>query len=163
MGRTLYVSNRSDGMAHSTPEQMFGPDGTVQSARVILDRDSGRSKGFGFVEMSSAGEAQAAIAALNGKEVDERALTVNEAKPRERGGGGTSATSRRRTLSTDASVAPSRSGLHGVVRRSSNPPSRARVPLWPRRAHRARYLGSSSLTSPIKSREVWLEQAWPAC
>ena len=68
---------------------MFEPHGTVQSAQVILDRDTGRSKGFGFVEMGSDQEAQAAIAALSGKEVDGRQLTVNEAKPREdRGGGG---------------------------------------------------------------------------
>src|SRR3984957_15271128 len=68
---------------------MFAAYGTVQSAQVIMDRDTGRSKGFGFVEMSSGAEAQAAIDALNGKEVDGRQLTVNEARPREdRGGGG---------------------------------------------------------------------------
>jgi RNA recognition motif-containing protein len=60
----------------------------VQSAQVIVDRDTGRSKGFGFVEMASDAEAQAAIAALNGKEVDGRALTVNEARPKTEGGGG---------------------------------------------------------------------------
>ena len=252
MGKTLDVSNLGDGMAHGTLEQMFGPYGTVRSARVIMDWDTGLSKGFGFVEMSSAGEAQAANAALNRKEVDGRALTVNEARPREGGGGGTAATasavfstgllmgffglmlrpgptctrsgsvpapppnlrdtpgpltagaacgesatgmvdtsvhawsagtrrfspawvmsyppgckpcatSRRRTPSTDASVASSRSGLDGVFRRSSNPSSRAWVPLWPQLAHGARYLRSSSLTAPIKSREVWHEQAWPAC
>ena len=68
---------------------MFGELGTVQSANLIEDRETGRSRGFGFVEMSSKEEAQAAIAALDGKEVDGRALTVNEAKPREdRGGSG---------------------------------------------------------------------------
>ena len=68
---------------------MFSQHGTVQSAEVIPDRDSGRSKGFGFVQMGSDEEAQAAIAALNGQQQDGRALTVNEAKPREdRGGGG---------------------------------------------------------------------------
>src|SRR4030042_4877665 len=68
---------------------MFEEFGTVQSAQVIMDRESGRSKGFGFVEMGSDQEAQAAINALNGKDIDGRALTVNEAKPREdRGGGG---------------------------------------------------------------------------
>src|SRR2546423_15475094 len=68
---------------------MFAPHGTVQSAQVIMDRDTGRSKGFGFVEMSSSNEETAAINALNGKEVDGRQLTVNEARPREdRGGGG---------------------------------------------------------------------------
>jgi RNA recognition motif-containing protein len=75
----------------STLEAMFAPHGTVQSAQVIMDRDTGRSKGFGFVEMGSSQEAQAAIDALNGKEMDGRKLTVNEARPREErrpGGGG---------------------------------------------------------------------------
>jgi len=68
---------------------MFSPHGTVQSAEVVADRDTGRSKGFGFVEMGSEAEAQAAIAALNGQDNGGRALTVNEARPREdRGGGG---------------------------------------------------------------------------
>ena len=68
---------------------MFGELGTVQSANLIEDRETGRSRGFGFVEMSSKEEAAAAISTLNGKEVDGRALTVNEAKPREdRGGSG---------------------------------------------------------------------------
>src|SRR5207247_2981267 len=67
----------------------FSPHGTVQSAEVVTDRDTGRSKGFGFVEMGSDAEAQAAIAALNGQDNGGRALTVNEARPREdRGGGG---------------------------------------------------------------------------
>jgi RNA recognition motif-containing protein len=70
-------------------ERLFGAHGTVQSAQVIMDRDTGRSKGFGFVEMGSDQEAQTAIAALGGKDVGGRSLTVNEAKPREdRGGGG---------------------------------------------------------------------------
>jgi RNA recognition motif-containing protein len=89
MGKKLYVGNLTYGVTDSTLEQMFAPHGTVQSAQVIMDRDTGRSKGFGFVEMGSDQEAQAAIRAMNGKEVDGRALTVNEAKPREdRGGGG---------------------------------------------------------------------------
>jgi RNA recognition motif-containing protein len=68
---------------------MFSSHGTVQSAEVVADRDTGRSKGFGFVEMGSEAEAQAAIAALNGQDNGGRALTVNEARPREdRGGGG---------------------------------------------------------------------------
>ena len=70
-------------------EQLFTAHGTVESAQIITDRDTGRSKGFGFVEMSSDAEAQAAIAALNGQEHGGRALTVNEAKPKEnRSGGG---------------------------------------------------------------------------
>jgi RNA recognition motif-containing protein len=89
MGRKLYVGNLTYGTTDSTLEQLFAAHGTVQSAQVIMDRDTGRSKGFGFVEMGSDQEAQAAIAAMNGKEVDGRALTVNEARPREdRGGGG---------------------------------------------------------------------------
>src|SRR5262249_23279919 len=73
----------------STLEQMFAPYGTVQSAQVITDRDTGRSKGFGFVEMSSDAEAQAAIAALNGTEKDGRTLTGKEARPKtDRGGAG---------------------------------------------------------------------------
>src|SRR4051794_15615610 len=88
MGRKLYVGNLTYGVTDSALEQMFAPHGTVESAQVIMDRDTGRSKGFGFVEMKSDPEAQAAIAALNGKEVDGRALTVNEAKPREDRGGG---------------------------------------------------------------------------
>src|SRR5881398_2889894 len=88
MGKKLYVGNLTYGVTDSTLEQMFAAHGTVQSAQVIMDRDTGRSKGFGFVEMGSDQEAQAAIAALNGKESGGRSLTVNEARPREGGGGG---------------------------------------------------------------------------
>jgi RNA recognition motif-containing protein len=88
MGRKLYVGNLAYGVTDSDLQQMFGAHGTVQSAQVIMDRDTGRSKGFGFVEMGSDQEAQAAIAALSGKEVDGRTLTVNEARPKEGGGGG---------------------------------------------------------------------------
>ena len=88
MGKKLYVGNLAYGVTDSDLQQMFEPYGTVQSAQVIMDRDTGRSKGFGFVEMGSDQEAQAAIAALNGKEVDGRSLTVNEARPKTEGGGG---------------------------------------------------------------------------
>jgi RNA recognition motif-containing protein len=91
MGSKLYVGNLSYSVSNSDLEQLFGQHGSVQSAEVINDRDTGRSKGFGFVLMGTDAEAQAAIAALNGKDHDGRALTVNEAKPREdrpRGGGG---------------------------------------------------------------------------
>jgi RNA recognition motif-containing protein len=88
MGKKIYVGNLAYGVTDSDLEQLFGAHGTVQSAQVIMDRDTGRSKGFGFVEMGSDQEAQAAIAALSGKEVDGRALTVNEARPKEGGGGG---------------------------------------------------------------------------
>jgi len=92
MGTKIYVGNMSFDMDNMSLDEMFKPYGSVVSAQVIMDRDSGRSKGFGFVEMGSESEAQAAISALNGKEVNGRALTVNEAKPREdrprTGGGG---------------------------------------------------------------------------
>ncbi len=89
MGKKLYVGNLSYGVDSSELEQLFGPHGQVVSAQIINDRDTGRSKGFGFVEMGTDDEAQAAIAALNGQEHGGRALTVNEARPREeRGGGG---------------------------------------------------------------------------
>ncbi len=88
MGKKLYVGNLTYGVTDSALEQLFAEHGTVQSAQVIMDRDTGRSKGFGFVEMSSDQEAQKAIQALNGKEVEGRALTVNEARPKEGGGGG---------------------------------------------------------------------------
>ena len=87
MGRKLYVGNLAYGVSDSDLQQMFGAHGTVQSAQVIMDRDTGRSKGFGFVEMGSDQEAQAAIQALNGKESGGRALTVNEARPKTEGGG----------------------------------------------------------------------------
>ena len=82
MGKKLYVGNMGYDVSSSDLEQLFTPHGSVQSAEVINDRDTGRSKGFGFVEMGSDQEAQAAIAALNGKDHNGRALTVNEAKPR---------------------------------------------------------------------------------
>ena len=88
MGKKLYVGNLAYGVSDGDLEQMFAAHGTVQSAQIIMDRDTGRSKGFGFVEMGSDQEAQAAIAALNGKEVDGRRLTVNEARPKTEGGGG---------------------------------------------------------------------------
>ncbi|NLX23522.1 MAG: RNA-binding protein [Phycisphaerae bacterium] len=89
MGKKLYVGNLPYGVSSSDLESMFSAHGTVQSAEVISDRMTGRSKGFGFVEMASDDEAQAAISALNGQDQGGRPLTVNEAKPREnRSGGG---------------------------------------------------------------------------
>src|SRR5437867_12134689 len=88
MGRKLYVGNLGYGVTDSDLTAMFEPHGTVESAQVIMDRDTGRSKGFGFVEMKSDQEAQAAIAALNGQESGGRTLTVNEARPKSEGGGG---------------------------------------------------------------------------
>lgn len=86
MGRKLYVGNLAYSVTNTDLEQMFAVHGNVESAQVIMDRDTGRSKGFGFVEMKSDQEAQAATAALNGKDSGGRALTVNEAKPRTEGG-----------------------------------------------------------------------------
>ncbi|MCK4343316.1 MAG: RNA-binding protein [Phycisphaerae bacterium] len=88
MGKKLYVGNLGYDVSSSDLEQMFSPHGAVESAQVIDDRATGRSKGFGFVEMGSDAEAQAAISALNGQDHGGRALTVNEAKPREPRGGG---------------------------------------------------------------------------
>ena len=89
MSKKLYVGNLAYSMSSSDLEQLFGQFGTVQSAQVIQDRETGRSKGFGFVEMSSDAEAQAAIQGLNEQEHQGRPLAVNEARPREdRGGGG---------------------------------------------------------------------------
>lgn len=89
MATKLYVGNLAYGVTDADLETLFAPFGTVQSAQIIMDRDTGRSKGFGFVEMSSASEAQAAIDGLNGKDSGGRQLTVNEARPREeRSGGG---------------------------------------------------------------------------
>jgi RNA recognition motif-containing protein len=89
MSTKLYVGNLSFNTSAQDLETMFGESGTVQSASIIEDRETGRSRGFAFVEMSSAEEAKAAISSLDGKEVDGRNLKVNEAKPREdRGGSG---------------------------------------------------------------------------
>ena len=90
MAKKLYVGNLSYETTDNDLQNMFSPHGMVQSAQVIMDRDTGRSKGFGFVEMNNGDEAQAAITALNGHENNGRALTVNEARPREDRGGGRS-------------------------------------------------------------------------
>lgn len=92
MGKKLYVGNLPYDTGDSKLQELFEEYGSVQSAQVIMDRETGRSKGFGFVEMGSDDEARAAINGMNGKEIGGRALTVNEARPREdrggRGGGG---------------------------------------------------------------------------
>ena len=89
MGRKLYVGNLTYEVTNNDLTKMFEPHGTVESAQIIMDRDTGRSKGFGFVEMKTDQEAQAAIAALNGTQLGGRTLNVNEARPKvERGGGG---------------------------------------------------------------------------
>ncbi len=88
MGKKLYVGNLPYSVRDSDLEDLFSPHGSVQSAQVIIERDTGRSKGFGFVEMSNDQEAQEAISALNGRDMEGRTLTVNEARPKEEGGGG---------------------------------------------------------------------------
>ena len=90
MGRKLYVGNLPYSASPQTLEAAFGQCGTVDTATVITDRDSGRSKGFGFVEMSSEAEAKKAIAELNGSDCEGRPMTVNEARPQQKrsGGGG---------------------------------------------------------------------------
>lgn len=88
MAKKLYVGNLPYSVDNAELEQMFAQYGQVQSAEVIIDRTSGRSKGFGFVEMASDAEAQAAIEALSGKDHGGRPLTVNEARPREPRSGG---------------------------------------------------------------------------
>ena len=102
MGAKLFVGNLSFDVANSDLEEMFAAHGSVRSAQIITDRDTGRSKGFGFVEMSADGEATAAISALNGRDFKGRPLTVNEARPREDrsssrsyGDGGSRSSSRR--------------------------------------------------------------------
>jgi RNA recognition motif-containing protein len=84
----LYVGNLSFGTTEDSLRQLFSAHGTVVSATIVMDRDTGRSRGFGFVEMSDAAQGQAAINAVNNTEVDGRKLTVNEAKPKPAGGGG---------------------------------------------------------------------------
>jgi RNA recognition motif-containing protein len=87
MGKKLYVGNLPYTMTDGELRGLFEPHGTVQSAQVIMDRDTGRSKGFGFVEMGTDAEAQAAIQALNSSDIQGRALTVNEARPKPESGG----------------------------------------------------------------------------
>ena len=88
MGNKLYVGNLAYGVRDEELQQAFAPFGTVSSAKVMMDRDTGRSKGFGFVEMGSDAEAQAAINGMNGQALDGRAIVVNEARPREERPGG---------------------------------------------------------------------------
>lgn len=82
MGNKLYVGNLPYSATDSSLSETFSPCGTVQSAKIIMDRDTGRSKGFGFVEMSTSAEAESAISKFNGADWDGRAMTVNEAKPK---------------------------------------------------------------------------------
>ncbi|MBI4405801.1 MAG: RNA-binding protein [Deltaproteobacteria bacterium] len=88
MGKKIYIGNLPFSVTENSLNELFNQHGTVDSCRLITDRDSGRSKGFGFVEMASDEEADAAISALNGKEHEGRALTVNEARPEATRSGG---------------------------------------------------------------------------
>ena len=93
----IYVGNLSFSCTEDSLRDLFTPYGEVESVAIITDRDTGRSRGFGFVEMADKGEATAAIEALNGTEHDGRTLTVNEARPRREGGGGGGGGGRRRS------------------------------------------------------------------
>jgi cold-inducible RNA-binding protein len=95
MSNKLFVGNLSFNTTENDLQTAFAAHGTVTEAKVMMDRESGRPRGFAFITMSTDQEAQAAIAALNGKDLDGRALTVNEAKPREERGGGGSSNGRR--------------------------------------------------------------------
>ena len=99
MGAKLYVGNLSFDVVNADLEEIFAPHGSVLSAQVIMDRSTGRSKGFGFVEMNSSTEMAAAIAGLNGYEFKGRALTVSEARPREDRGGDSGYDNHRRNSS----------------------------------------------------------------
>ena len=89
MSKKLYVGGLPYAVTDQRLEEVFSEHGTIESARVVTDRDTGRSRGFGFVEMENQSEAESAISALNGTDLDGRTLTVNEARPREdRSGGG---------------------------------------------------------------------------
>jgi RNA recognition motif-containing protein len=88
MGTKLYVGNLSFRTTSEDLQEYFGQAGTVQSAQIVTDRDTGFSRGFGFIEMSSDEEATSAVSMFNGQELDGRSLVVNEARPREEGGGG---------------------------------------------------------------------------
>jgi RNA recognition motif-containing protein len=88
VGNKLYVGNLAYSVRDENLQQRFAEFGTVTSAKVMMDRDTGRSKGFGFVEMSSPAEAEASIRGMNGQSIDGRAIVVNEAKPKEAGSGG---------------------------------------------------------------------------
>jgi RNA recognition motif-containing protein len=106
VGNKLYVGNLAYSVRDDSLLQAFAQFGTVTSAKVMMDRETGRSKGFGFVEMSSSSEAQKAITMLHGKEFQERTLTVNVARPREensRGGGGGGYDNRRSSSSSRGS------------------------------------------------------------
>ena len=88
MGKKIFVGNLSFNTTSADLESLFSEHGTCESATVVTDRETGRSRGFGFVEMSSASEADKAIATLNGRDIGGRQINVNEAKPREGGNGG---------------------------------------------------------------------------
>jgi RNA recognition motif-containing protein len=88
VGNKLYVGNLAYSVRDENLQQRFAEFGTVTSAKVMMDRETGRSKGFGFVEMSSPAEAEASIRGLNGQSLDGRAIVVNEARPKEAGAGG---------------------------------------------------------------------------
>ena len=155
MGKKLYCGNLSFNTSSNDLDTLFSEYGTVKSAEVINDRDTGRSKGFGFVEMQNDQEAQAAIAGVNGREHDGRTLTVNEARPREARSGGGGRGGLRRAL-------PARAAPHGVPGpraahgpRHSRPEHHRARPGGPgasRHLSRARPNGRTFLTSTTLTR-----------
>lgn len=116
MAKKLYVGNLPYGISSADLERVFQPHGNVESAQVIMDRDTGRSKGFGFVEMGSDQEAQTAIQALNGQDFNGRALTVNEARPREERSGGSGGAGGRREFGGSSGGDRARSSFGGGKR-----------------------------------------------
>ena len=158
MGKKLYCGNLSFNVTSSDLDQMFSQYGTVQSAEVINDRDTGRSKGFGFVEMGSDAEAQAAIAGVNGIEHDGRTLTVNEARPREErrgGGGGGGGGGGRGGYGGGGGGTESSSGTDGL------PPSSSWLRL-PSRSRVAGYLAHRCSSGPSWSRGLKRGWDWPS-
>ena len=113
MGTKLYVGNLSYGISKGDLEQLFATHGTVLSAQVIVDRETQRSKGFGFVEMASDQQAQTAISELNGKNVEGRPLTVNEARPQEQRNGAGGFGAARRPGGTRGPYGTGRGGAGG--------------------------------------------------
>ncbi len=126
MAKKLYVGNLSYGMTDQDLVTLFEPHGAVRSAQVIMDRDTGRSKGFGFVEMEQDQQAQAAIAAVNGKEINGRTLTVNEARPARSGAAAGAARGASAAVATNQPSTPSSPGGEDGV--SSMIQERGRTP-----------------------------------
>ena len=146
MGKKLYVGNLSYNVSSSDLEQLFSQFGSVQSAQVITDRETGRGKGFGFVEMGNEAEANAAINGLNEQEHDGRRLTVNEAKPRE---------ARTTGISVAAAVADPALRWPPLLSNQLDPNKRTRRPFaWPRRLRSCLHDRLETVPRPASSRST---------